>query len=70
MRLQQTTICCVFSGGPPGVSEVCIFASINNNPGEWPINGGTSLSAPAIAGVFNAANHRAHSTVEALTYIY
>jgi subtilase family serine protease len=59
-----------FSGGPPGVTGVCIFASINNNPGEWRTNGGTSLSAPAIAGVINAANHRAHSTVEALTYIY
>lgn len=38
--------------------------------GGWLIDGGTSVSAPALAGIVNSANHRASSSYEELTYIY
>jgi subtilase family serine protease len=38
--------------------------------GGWFIVGGTSVASPALAGILNAANHRAASTADQLQYIY
>jgi subtilase family serine protease len=50
-------------------SGVCVYSELHNPPG-WFADGGTSLAAPALAGIINTANHGANSSVEELTYIY
>jgi subtilase family serine protease len=50
-------------------SGVCVY-STEHSPSGWFRDGGTSLSAPALSGIINAANHRASSTTDELTYIY
>lgn len=50
-----------------------ICTDLTNNTGctgGWFKVGGTSLAAPALAGILNAANHRADSTKDELEYIY
>lgn len=46
---------------------VCVYSSSH---GGWFQDGGTSVAAPALAGIINAGNHRANSSQEELTYIY
>ena len=41
-----------------------------NRSGGWLKDGGTSVAAPALAGIINSANRRVKSTQEELTYIY
>lgn len=49
---------------------VCVYSSLHTpNPG-WIRDGGTSLAAPALAGIINTANHRAMSSVDELNFIY
>ncbi len=48
---------------------VCVYSSLHN-PAGWFRDGGTSIAAPALAGIINSANRRAVSTVDELTYIY
>ena len=50
-------------------SGVDIFV-IEDGVGKWKISGGTSLAAPALAGVINSANSRATSTFQELLIIY
>ncbi|KTD15278.1 S53 family peptidase [Legionella hackeliae] len=46
---------------------VCVYSTVH---GGWLKDGGTSVSAPALAGIINSANRRAKTTQEELTYIY
>jgi kumamolisin len=62
------------SRGTPDISfnanpktGVCTYSSSH---GGWFQDGGTSVSAPALAGIINSAGYRARSSHEALTYIY
>lgn len=48
---------------------VCVYSTLHT-PSGWFRDGGTSIAAPALTGIINAANHRAASTTEELTYIY
>ena len=48
---------------------VCVYSTLHQ-PSGWFRDGGTSISAPALAGIINTANHRASSTSDELTYIY
>lgn len=66
------------SRGTPDISfvsdprtGVCVYATLNGiNSGSWSKFGGTSVAAPALAGILNSANHRSQSTEEELNYIY
>lgn len=49
---------------------VCVYSSLHMPTAGWFRDGGTSISAPALSGIINMANHRAVSTVDELTYIY
>ncbi len=46
---------------------VCVYST--SHPG-WFKDGGTSVAAPALAGIINTANRRAMSSQEELSYIY
>ena len=46
---------------------VCVYSTAH---GGWLKDGGTSVAAPALAGIINSANHRATSTQNELSYIY
>ena len=46
---------------------VCVYSTVHNG---WLRDGGTSVSAPALAGIINTANRRATSTQNELSYIY
>lgn len=46
---------------------VCVYSTAHDG---WLKDGGTSVSAPALAGIINSANRRAKSTQEELNYIY
>ncbi len=46
---------------------VCVYSTVR---GGWFKDGGTSVAAPAIAGIINTANRRAQSSQEELNYIY
>lgn len=48
---------------------VCVYSTVHT-PSPWFQDGGTSIAAPALSGIINAANHRANSSQEELTYIY
>jgi len=48
---------------------VCVYSTLHQ-PGGWFRDGGTSIAAPALSGIINAANRRASSTVSELTFIY
>lgn len=48
---------------------VCVYSTLHQ-PSGWFRDGGTSIAAPALAGIINSANHRAASTVDELTYVY
>lgn len=52
-------------------SGVCVYSSLTNTfKAGWFRTGGTSVSAPALAGILNTANHRADSTDDELNFIY
>lgn len=46
---------------------VCVYSTAH---GGWLKDGGTSVAAPALAGIINSANRRSTSTQEELNYIY
>lgn len=46
---------------------VCVYSTAH---GGWLKDGGTSVAAPALAGIINTANRRATSTQDELNYIY
>jgi kumamolisin len=46
---------------------VCVYSTAH---GGWLKDGGTSVAAPALAGIINSANHRARSSYDELSYIY
>lgn len=46
---------------------VCVYSTVH---GGWLKDGGTSVAAPALAGIINSANRRAKSSQEELGYIY
>lgn len=48
-------------------SGVLVYSTFH---GGWLVDGGTSVSSPALAGVINSANHRMDSSQEELAYIY
>lgn len=48
-------------------SGVLVYSSFR---GGWIVDGGTSVSSPALAGIINSANHRAPTTQAELDYIY
>lgn len=60
--------------GTPDISFDAAFDSgvaiYSSHAGGWVIGGGTSCASPSLAGIINAAGHRASSTAEELTYIY
>jgi kumamolisin len=49
---------------------VCVYSSLHQPNAGWFTDGGTSIAAPALSGIINAANHRANSSFDELTYIY
>lgn len=51
-------------------SGVCVYSSLHTPNAGWFADGGTSISAPALSGIINTANHRASSTFDELTFIY
>lgn len=46
---------------------VCVYSTVH---GGWLKDGGTSVAAPALAGIINSANRRAKTSQEELNYIY
>lgn len=72
----QNTVMKIVGGarGTPDISfdsdpqtGVCVYSTAH---GGWLRDGGTSVAAPALAGIINSANRRASSTQDELAYIY
>jgi hypothetical protein len=49
---------------------VCVYSSLHQPNAGWFKDGGTSIAAPALSGIINAANHRQSSSFNELSYIY
>jgi subtilase family serine protease len=72
--------CCVRPGTPPNPNKpslpVCDTVANSSAPvcasgyGVWHLTGGTSLAAPALAGIINSAHSGATSSAEELSIIY
>lgn len=64
--------CCNVSGNPenPTLRACESVTQCSSGLGKWQKTGGTSLAAPALAGIINSANSGARSVAEELTLIY
>lgn len=65
--MQRGTPDIAFDSNPD--SGVCVYSSLHTQSPGWMHDGGTSLAAPSLSGIINAANHASNS-IDELNLIY